>query len=160
ALADKGNPKAYDLPRPMMHSGDLDFSFSGLKTAVLTTLRKLEQQGPLNDQQRQDLAASVQAAIVEVLGFKAIKAVKASGSNRLVVAGGVGANRQLREYLTRQMQKQNGEVFFPPLALCTDNGAMIAHAAAERVKAGLVDNMRRPDNAAVHPRWDLADISA
>mgnify|MGYP000847443488 CR=1 FL=1 len=159
ALADKGDPKAYDLPRPMMHSGDLDFSFSGLKTAVLTTLRKLEQQGPLNEQQRQDLAASVQAAIVEVLGYKAIKAVKASGSNRLVVAGGVGANRQLRDYLTRQMQKRNGQVFFPPLALCTDNGAMIAHAAAERVKAGLVDNMRRPDNAAVHPRWDLADIS-
>lgn len=159
ALADKGDSKAYDLPRPMMHSGDLDFSFSGLKTAVLTTLRKLEQQGPLTEQQRQDLAASVQAAIVEVLGYKAIKAVKATGSNRLVVAGGVGANRQLRDYLTRQMQKRNGEVFFPPLALCTDNGAMIAHAAAERVKAGLVDNMRRPDNAAVHPRWDLADIS-
>ncbi|AHG64224.1 tRNA (adenosine(37)-N6)-threonylcarbamoyltransferase complex transferase subunit TsaD [Advenella mimigardefordensis] len=159
ALADKGDPTAYDLPRPMMHSGDLDFSFSGLKTAVLTTLRKLEQQGPLTEQQRQDLAASVQAAIVEVLGYKAIKAVKASGSNRLVVAGGVGANRQLRDYLTRQMQKRNGEVFFPPLALCTDNGAMIAHAAAERVKAGLVEKMRRPDNAAVHPRWDLADIS-
>ena len=159
ALAEKGNPKAYDLPRPMMHSADLDFSFSGLKTAVLTTLRKLEQQGPLDEQQRQDLAASVQSAIVEVLGHKAIKAVKASGSNRLVVAGGVGANRQLREYLTSQMQKRKGEVFFPPLALCTDNGAMIAHAAAERVRAGLVDKMRRPDDAAVHPRWDLADIS-
>ncbi|MGO1766119.1 tRNA (adenosine(37)-N6)-threonylcarbamoyltransferase complex transferase subunit TsaD [Advenella sp. S44] len=159
ALADKGNPKAYDLPRPMMHSGDLDFSFSGLKTAVLTTLRKLEQQGPLNDKQRQDLAASVQSAIVQVLGYKAMKAVKASGSNRLVVAGGVGANRQLREYLTGQMQKHKGEVFFPPLALCTDNGAMIAHAAAERIKAGLVDKMHRPDDAAVHPRWDLADIS-
>lgn len=160
ALAEKGNPQAFDLPRPMMHSADLDFSFSGLKTAVLTTLRKLEQSGPLTEQQRQDLAASVQNAIVEVLGHKAIKAVKASGSNRLVVAGGVGANRQLREYLAQQMHKRNGKVYFPPLTLCTDNGAMIAHAAAERVKAGLLEKMRRPDEGAVHPRWDLADICA
>ncbi len=159
ALAARGDPRAYELPRPMMYSDNLDFSFSGLKTAVLTTLRKLEADGPLTEQQRQDLAASVQGAIVEVLGHKAMKAVKASGSNRLVVAGGVGANQQLREFLTAQMQKRKGEVFFPPLALCTDNGAMIAHAAAERVKAGLVDKMRRPDQAAVHPRWDLADIS-
>ncbi len=158
ALAAKGNPHAFELPRPMMHSDNLDFSFSGLKTAVLTTMRKLEQDGPLTELQRQDLAASVQSAIVEVLGHKAIKAVKASASSRLVVAGGVGANLQLREFLTAQMHKRKGEVFFPPLALCTDNGAMIAHAAAERVKAGILDKMRRPSQAAVHPRWDLADI--
>ncbi len=159
-LAENGNPESYPLPRPMMHSPDLDFSFSGLKTAVLTTLRKLEQDGPLTEQQRSDLAASVQQAIVEVLGYKAIRAVKESGCNRLVVAGGVGANRQLRQYLQAQMGRRKGEVFFPPLALCTDNGAMIAHAAAERVKAGLVDAIRRPNEAAVHPRWDLADLSA
>lgn len=157
-LAEKGDPAAYALPRPMMHSPDLDFSFSGLKTAVLTTLRKIEQGGALSEQDRANLAASTQQAIVDVLGHKVIKAMKQTKLKRLVVAGGVGANSQLRSYLRREMAKQGGQVFFPPFALCTDNGAMIAHAAAERVKAGLVDLGDRAYAFTVKPRWDLAEV--
>ncbi len=138
-LALKGDASVYELPRPMKHSADLDFSFSGLKTAVLTTLRKLEAQGEVTEQDKANLAASVQEAIVDVLGFKAIKAIKQTGSKRLVVAGGVGANLQLREFLQQQIHKLGGTVYFPPLHLCTDNGAMIAHAASARIKAGLVN---------------------
>ncbi|MFV9473235.1 tRNA (adenosine(37)-N6)-threonylcarbamoyltransferase complex transferase subunit TsaD [Advenella sp. RU8] len=156
-LAEKGDPSAYALPRPMMHSADLDFSFSGLKTAVLTTLRKIEQGGALAEQDRANLAASVQQAIVDVLGYKVIKAMKQTGLKRLVVAGGVGANSQLRSYLRSEMAKQGGQVFFPPLALCTDNGAMIAHAAAERVKAGLVDLSSDTYAFKVQPRWELSE---
>ncbi|GAA4408680.1 tRNA (adenosine(37)-N6)-threonylcarbamoyltransferase complex transferase subunit TsaD [Advenella faeciporci] len=157
-LAEKGDPAAYALPRPMMHSPDLDFSFSGLKTAVLTTLRKIEQAGPLSEQDRANLAASAQQAIVDVLGYKVIKAMKQTRLKRLVVAGGVGANSQLRSYLRSEMAKQGGQVFFPPLALCTDNGAMIAHAAAERVKAGLVDISSSAYTFSVRPRWDLSEV--
>lgn len=157
-LAEKGDPAAYALPRPMMHSPDLDFSFSGLKTAVLTTLRKIEQAGPLGEQDRANLAASAQQAIVDVLGYKVIKAMKKTRLKRLVVAGGVGANNQLRGYLRSEMAKQGGQVFFPPLALCTDNGAMIAHAAAERVRAGLVDIGSSAYAFSVRPRWDLSEV--
>ena len=159
-LAQQGDRAAFELPRPMLHSPDLDFSFSGLKTAVLTKLKSLEgQAGGITDTQRADLAASTEAAIVDVLGGKAIKAMKRSGLKRLVVAGGVGANGPLREKLVAEMQKLGGEVFFPPLELCTDNGAMIAFAAALRVKAGLVD-LRDQDHAfTVRPRWDLAEQS-
>lgn len=157
-LAEKGDPAAYALPRPMMHSADLDFSFSGLKTAVLTTLRKIEQGGPLSEHDQSNLAASTQQAIVDVLGHKVIKAMKQTRLKRLVVAGGVGANSQLRSYLRSEMAKQGGQVFFPPLALCTDNGAMIAHAAAERVKAGMVDLNSGVYAFKVKPRWDLAEV--
>lgn len=158
-LAEKGDASVYDLPRPMKHSQDLDFSFSGLKTAVLTSLRKLEVDGTaLSEEQRANLAASVQAAIVDVLGYKAIKAVKQSGLKRLVVAGGVGANLQLREFLTKEMTKLKGTVYFPPLNLCTDNGAMIAHAASERIKAGLIDLSDKHYDGSVRPRWPLDEI--
>lgn len=158
ALASQGDANVYQLPRPMKHSGDLDFSFSGLKTAVLTTLRKLEQEGELSEQQKANLAASVQAAIVDVLGFKAIKAMKQTGLKRLVVAGGVGANQELRQFLRDEMRKIGGQVYFPPQALCTDNGAMIAHAASERIKVGLVDLNERNYNVSVRPRWNLAEL--
>lgn len=158
ALASQGDASVYQLPRPMKHSADLDFSFSGLKTAVLTTLRKLEQAGELTEQHKADLAASTQTAIVDVLGFKAMKAMKQTGLKRLVVAGGVGANQQLREFLCAETKKIEGQVFFPPQALCTDNGAMIAHAASERIKAGLVDLHQRDYSVSVRPRWNLADI--
>lgn len=158
ALASQGDASVYQLPRPMKHSADLDFSFSGLKTAVLTTLRKLEQAGELTEQHKADLAASTQTAIVDVLGFKAMKAMKQTGLKRLVVAGGVGANQQLREFLYAETKKIAGQVFFPPQALCTDNGAMIAHAASERIKAGLVDLHQRDYSVSVRPRWNLADI--
>lgn len=160
-LAEQGDASRYDLPRPMLHSGDLDFSFSGLKTAVLTRVKAATRDGgELGEQDRADLAAATQAAIVEVLAAKAIRALKQTGLRRLVVAGGVGANALLRAHLARALKPLRAEAYFPPLSLCTDNGAMIAFAAAERVKAGLAD-LREGDHAfTVRPRWDLADIQA
>lgn len=158
-LAQTGNSAGYDLPRPKLHSHDLDFSFSGLKTAVLTRLRQLEREpGGLTPQQRADLAAATEAAIVDVLAAKAIKALKQTGLSRLVVAGGVGANRRLREKLSQALAARHGQVFFPPLDLCTDNGAMIAFAGALRVKAGLVDLSDTGHAFTVKPRWDLQDV--
>src|SRR5690606_15218396 len=158
-LAEQGDACAFDLPRPMMHSGDLDFSFSGLKTAVLTRLKALEKEtGTLSDRQRADLAAATEAAIVDVLSSKAIKAMKQTGLKRLVVAGGVGANRHLRAHLLKAMARLNGQVFFPPLDLCTDNGAMIAYAGALRIKAGLAVLDEHSHAFTVKPRWDLQDV--
>lgn len=160
-LALQGDPASYALPRPMQHSSDLDFSFSGLKTAVLTRLKDIKKHaGTLSDQQQADLAASTEAAIVDVLAIKAIKAIKQTGLKRLVVAGGVGANHRLRSHLTLALERRGGQVFFPPLDLCTDNGAMIAFAAAMRVNAGLVDLTDTSHAFTVRPRWDLHDVSA
>lgn len=158
ALARNGDPQRYALPRPMLHSRDLDFSFSGLKTAVLTRIKAAEKDGGLTEPDRTDLAAATEAAIVDVLAAKSIKAMKQTGLKRLVVAGGVGANRLLRERLVCTMEKLGGEVFFPPLEFCTDNGAMIAFAAACRVNAGLVDLSASGHAFTVKPRWDLHDV--
>ncbi|APX74661.1 tRNA (adenosine(37)-N6)-threonylcarbamoyltransferase complex transferase subunit TsaD [Achromobacter insolitus] len=158
-LAASGDPSRFDLPRPMLHSGDLDFSFSGLKTAVLTRVKAAEAAGGLDDQTRADLAAATQAAIVEVLAAKAIRALKQTGLKRLVVAGGVGANLLLRAKLDAALKPLKARAYFPPLALCTDNGAMIAFAAAERVKAGLATLDPDAHSFTVKPRWDLADIA-
>jgi N6-L-threonylcarbamoyladenine synthase len=151
-LAAFGDAKAYALPRPLLHSGDLDFSFAGLKTAVMTQARKL---GPnVCEQAKADLAASTQAAIVDVLVAKSLRALKDSGTQRLVVAGGVGANLLLREKLDAGAAKLGARVHYPPLALCTDNGAMIALAAALRVQHGLAETCT--DGAFdVRPRWPL-----
>ncbi|HEY0297236.1 MAG TPA: tRNA (adenosine(37)-N6)-threonylcarbamoyltransferase complex transferase subunit TsaD [Bordetella sp.] len=158
-LAEKGDATRFDLPRPMLHSGDLDFSFSGLKTAVLTRVRAAEQAGGLDEQARADLAAVTQTAIVDVLAGKAIKALRQTGLKRLVVAGGVGANSLLRAKLAQALRPMKAQAYFPPLALCTDNGAMIAFAAAERVKHGLVSLEEGNHAFTVKPRWDLAEIS-
>ncbi len=158
-LAREGDARAYRLPRPMLHGPDLDFSFSGLKTAVLTQSRRLEAAaGALSAQQRADLAAATEAAIVDVLVGKSLKALDGQGLERLVVAGGVGANARLRSQLDDAVARRGARVFFPPPALCTDNGAMIAHAAALRIRAGLVDLSRRERAIRVRPRWDLDDI--
>lgn len=158
-LAQQGDASAFALPRPMLHSGDLDFSFSGLKTAVLTRVKSIEQKSDvLTPQQQADLAAATEAAIVDVLAAKSLKALKQTGLKRLVVAGGVGANRLLRLRLVQALDQMRGEVFFPPLDLCTDNGAMIAYAAACRVQAGLVDLSDASHAFTVRPRWDLQDI--
>lgn len=158
-LAEKGDAVLHELPRPMLHSGDLDFSFSGLKTAVLTRVRALEKEhGALSEAQLADLAAATETAIVDVLAAKSLRAVKQTGIDRLVVAGGVGANRHLRARLTEAMRKRGGEVFFPPLEFCTDNGAMIAFAAAQRVNAGLVDLADRNHAFTIRPRWELHDV--
>jgi N6-L-threonylcarbamoyladenine synthase len=154
-LAQQGDPQAFALPRPLLHQPNLDFSFAGLKTAVATAWRKLGH-AP-SDQQRADLAASTEAAIVEVLVKKSLKALTASGLSRLVVAGGVGANRVLRAQLNAAMARRAGRVHYPELALCTDNGAMIAMAAAMRLQAGL-DEARADYSFQVRPRWDLASV--
>jgi N6-L-threonylcarbamoyladenine synthase len=151
-LAEKGDPQAYRLPRPLLHSGDLDFSFAGLKTAVLTQVRRLAE--PLDDQTRANLAASTQAAIVEVLTKKALSAIHQTGLKRLVVSGGVGANRHLRQTLNAAAARLGCQVHYPELALCTDNGAMIALAAAMRLQAGNQTASRHYDFS-VRPRWPL-----
>ena len=162
-LAEAGDPRAHALPRPMLHSGDLDFSFSGLKTAVLTRMRSLRDAGLDTDHAaRADLAASTEAAIVDVLASKSLEALRRTGLRTLVVSGGVGANRHLRARLREALGALGGRVYFPPLHLCTDNGAMIAWAAVLRVRAGLVDlpSLRGDAAFAVRPRWDLRDVCA
>ena len=158
-LARQGDPEAFKLPRPLLHSGDLDFSFAGLKTAVLTQAKKLADELPAR---RADLAASTQAAIVEVLVRKSVAALKQSGLKRLVVAGGVGANASLREQLDAACAKRGWRVHYPELHLCTDNGAMIALAAGMRVQAGLSDSAGSAGTGYafdVRPRWPLAELS-
>jgi N6-L-threonylcarbamoyladenine synthase len=153
-LAEGGNPKRFEFPRPMMAGDTLDFSFSGLKTAVLTRLKSL---GAVDRATRADLAASFQAAVVDVLASKCMAALQREGLARLVVAGGVGANAELRERLEAEAARRGAQVHFPPLRLCTDNGAMIAFAAA--LKYGDMANESAPDFA-IHPRWDLAEAAA
>jgi N6-L-threonylcarbamoyladenine synthase len=153
ALAEQGDPKAFDLPRPLLHSPNLDFSFAGLKTAVMTQVRKLGDELP--QQVKADLAAATQAAIVEVLVKKTIKALQAQHLDRLVVAGGVGANTMLRATLSQACARIGARVHYPELRLCSDNGAMIALAAAMRVQAGRAQAERRYAFD-VRPRWELA----
>lgn len=150
-LAEQGNAEAFKLPRPLLHSGNLDFSFAGLKTAVLTQARKL---GDALDARKADLAASTEAAIVEVLVKKSLAALTRTGLQRIVVAGGVGANRRLRQQLDAACAARRVRVHYPELALCTDNGAMIAMAAALRLRAG-VQGASRTYAFDVRPRWPL-----
>jgi len=215
-LADAGRTGIYKLPRPMLHSGNLDFSFSGLKTAVLTLVRQSDLNGhgkvtnpdiqiqharspllnPLpetpslqfspasgreserekqllippgeganeslrefqvKEQTRADIACATQEAIIDVLAHKARAALAQTGLTQLVVAGGVGANRLLRERLTRDIEKRGGRVFYPDLEFCTDNGAMIAFAGALR----LAERQGSKDyRFNVKPRWNLAEITS
>ena len=150
-LAESGKPGRYRLPRPMIASGDLEFSFSGLKTAVLTLIKNESTIVPA------DLARAFVDAAVEVLVAKCALAMERTGLTRLVVAGGVGANTQLRAALDEKSQKAGFDVFYPEPELCTDNGAMIAFAAALRIKAG--KPVSRESGFSVRPRWDLASIS-
>lgn len=155
-LAEHGNAQTISLPRPMLHSGNLDFSFSGLKTAVLTRLKEAQALAVVSESLAADLAAATQDAIVDVLVAKSMAALDQTGLKRLVVAGGVGANRLLRERLALKLSRRRAEVFFPPLELCTDNGAMIAFAAAQRLIRGMVDVGPQQHGFDVLPRWDLA----
>lgn len=149
-LAEFGVAGAFGFPRPMLHSRDLHFSFSGLKTAVLTAVRNA---GNLCEQVRADIARAFVDAVVEVLVRKSLAALAQTGMRRLVVAGGVGANRQLRESLQRETQRVGAELFFPPLELCTDNGAMIAMAGLARLQAGTAAGTQLAFG--VRPRWPL-----
>ena len=149
-LAESGKPK-YDLPKPMLHSKDFDFSFSGLKTAVLTLVKK---QPELTDTIKANIAASFQESITEVLIFKTLKAMNSLNLNQIVVSGGVGANKQLREKLTKSSQEDNFQLFFPSLEFCTDNGAMIALAGYLRYALSEKKDYR----FTVMPRWRLTEI--
>ena len=156
-LAESGDPAAFALPRPLLHSANLDFSFAGLKTAVRTQLAKLGSVPSLQD--TADLAASTQQAIVDVLVKKSLLALRDTGLKRIVVAGGVGANRRLREQLDAECKKRQIRVHYPELALCTDNGAMIALAAAMRLQRGRGEAVA--DYAFnVLPRWPLTSVAA
>jgi N6-L-threonylcarbamoyladenine synthase len=154
-LAEFGDPGAHTLPRPMLHSKNLDFSFSGLKTAVLTLVKKHDSN--LCEQEKANIARAFVDAMVEVLVAKCMAALKETGMRRLVIAGGVGANVQLRAALDTAAARRRFEVFYPELALCTDNGAMIAFAGALRLQ-------QHPDAARcdygfnVRPRWPLDEI--
>ena len=150
ALAEEGDAAAFDFPRPMIHKPNFDFSFSGLKTAVMLEVRKAEEEGRL-DECRADLAASFQRAAVDTLIAKSIKAARAEGLDRIVVAGGVGANKLRRKDIAERF---DGEVYYPRLAFCTDNGAMIAVAGALRLaEAGPAAAIK------AQPRWSLETLA-
>jgi N6-L-threonylcarbamoyladenine synthase len=154
-LAEFGDPTVYKLPRPMLHSKDLNFSFSGLKTAVLTVVRN--QITNICEQDKANVARAFVDAIVDVLTAKCLTALKQTGLKRLVIAGGVGANRQLREALNAAAQKKRFRVYYPELQFCTDNGAMIAFAGAMRLR--LNPQAATRDYAFnVRPRWPLSEL--
>lgn len=155
-MAEFGDPGAYQLPRPMLHSKNLDFSFSGLKTAVLTVVK--QHSANICEQDKANIARGFVDAIVEVLVAKCMAALKETKLKRLVIAGGVGANAQLRAALNAAAAKRRYEVFYPELQFCTDNGAMIAFAGAMRLQ-------RQPGAAkkeygfSVRPRWPLDQVN-
>jgi N6-L-threonylcarbamoyladenine synthase len=150
ALAEDGNEAAYNFPRPMLNKPGFDFSFSGLKTAVMLEVRKAESEGRL-EACRADLAASFQRAAVDTLVAKSIRAAESEGLGRIVVAGGVGANKLLRKDIAERFA---GEVYYPRLAFCTDNGAMIAVAGALRLLEA-----RDAAEIKAQPRWSLDSLA-
>ena len=155
-LAQTGNPLAYELPRPMLGKG-LDFSFSGMKTAVHNLIKDhpTDSHNPEHAQTRADIAASFQYAMVDTLVKKCVKALQQTGMKRLVIAGGVSANQQLRESLAEALAKINATVHYAPPALCTDNGAMIAFAGYQRLKAGQQDGLA----VTTTPRWPMTELA-
>lgn len=150
ALAEHGNDEAYPLPRPMLHREGFDFSFSGLKTAVMMLVRKAETAGTI-DNARADIAASFQRAAIDTLIGRALKAAKSEQAQRIVVAGGVGANTLLREELAARF---SGSVFYPRHEYCTDNGAMIAIAGAMRLA-----DAQKPATIQAAARWSLESLA-
>ena len=154
-LAERGDPARFRLPRPMLGRPTLDFSFSGLKTAVLHQLRALQSAGEVTETDRADLAAGFQAAVVDTLAGKCAQALTQTGLTQLVIAGGVSANRALRDRLTATLGSAGQQLFCPPLALCTDNGAMVAYAGYLRLAAG----QREPLTIRARPRWSLSTLA-
>ncbi len=148
----------FKLPRPMLHSKDLNFSFSGLKTAVLTLVNKtqLNKTQPLDAQTQADIAWEFQDAVTEILTTKCMTALRETGLDNLIVSGGVGANTRLRERLNIATKRKLCKVSYPRLEFCTDNGAMIAFAGAQRLKA--MQTEAQDYRFSVRPRWDLAEL--
>ncbi|MEE4191431.1 MAG: tRNA (adenosine(37)-N6)-threonylcarbamoyltransferase complex transferase subunit TsaD [Halieaceae bacterium] len=153
-LAESGDPARYDFPRPMTAKPGLDFSFSGLKTPPLTTLEAAGGRGQVDEQTRADIACAFQQAVVDTLVIKCRRALEQEGLDTLVIAGGVSANKELRRQLKETLETLGGQVFYPGLRYCTDNGAMIAYAGCQRLLAG----ERDPAEAAVRPRWPLDEL--
>lgn len=151
-LAEKGNAKRFHFPRPMTDRPGLDFSFSGLKTFAVNTAMQNE----LNEQTKADIAIAFEEAVVATMLIKCKRAIQATGLKRLVVAGGVGANRVLREKLHNLLATEGGEVFFPRQEFCTDNGAMIAYVGCQRLLAGQRNNLE----IQVYPRWPIETLSS
>lgn len=156
-LALKGTPNRFAFPRPMTDRPGLDFSFSGLKTFAANTLHQvMKEEGELTEQSKADIAYAFQEAVVDTLAIKCKRALKQTGLKRLVIAGGVSANKQLRQTLAELMQQLGGEVFYPQPQFCTDNGAMIAYAGFLRLKQGQQQDLA----IEVRPRWAMTELTA
>ena len=156
-LALKGTPNRFAFPRPMTDRPGLDFSFSGLKTFAANTLHQvMKDEGELTEQSKADIAYAFQEAVVDTLAIKCKRALKQTGLKRLVIAGGVSANKQLRQTLAELMQQLGGEVFYPQPQFCTDNGAMIAYAGFLRLKQGQQQDLA----IEVRPRWAMTELTA
>ncbi|HEY9032895.1 MAG TPA: tRNA (adenosine(37)-N6)-threonylcarbamoyltransferase complex transferase subunit TsaD [Pseudomonadales bacterium] len=153
ALAEKGTAGRFVFPRPMVNRPGLDFSFSGLKTFTATTITDC---GALDDQDKADIAAGFEQAVAETLTIKCRRALEQTGCRRLLIAGGVSANRSLRRHLQAMVEKLGGELFYARPSLCTDNGAMIAYAGCQRLKAG----QQTPLGIDVRPRWPMTELQA
>jgi N6-L-threonylcarbamoyladenine synthase len=163
ALAERGSGDRFELPRPMMKKPGLDFSFSGLKTAVMLKVNEIEGAGQMTDTVRADLADAFQSAVVDTLVGKSMRAVKQTGYERLVVAGGVGANRLLRARMADALATIGARVYYPRTEFCTDNGAMIAFAGYMRLHSGKKMSVSHQDGDALftveaRARWSLLEI--
>lgn len=150
-LAEKGNPSRFKFPRPMLDRPNLDFSFSGLKTFAVTTITRVH----LDEQTRADIAHAFQEAVVETLVTKSRRALQQTQLKSIVVAGGVGANKRLRQQLHKMADSLNADVYYPCVEFCTDNGAMVAYAGCQRMLAGQRDQTLEIN---VKPRWSLAEL--
>jgi N6-L-threonylcarbamoyladenine synthase len=150
-LALKGTPDAFHFPRPMTDRPGLDFSFSGLKTSILYAVKETD----LTEQRKADIAHACQVAIVDTLVIKCRRAIKQTNANTLVIAGGVSANKHLRDQLTALSQKLKISLFYPRPEFCTDNGAMIAYAGNQRLRNGEKDN----PNIDIKPRWPISELT-
>jgi len=155
ALAQSGNPDRFEFPRPMVKHPGLMFSFSGLKTHTLTTVKQCREQTGLSDQDKADIAYAFERAVVDTLVIKCRRALRQEALKTLVMAGGVSANRTLRAALADKLAPDGVGVYYPALRLCTDNGAMIAYAGALRMSAGQCDS----DTAEVRPRWPMTELT-
>jgi len=159
-LAAQGKAGRFKLPRPLLHSGDLNFSFSGLKTAVLSIVNSAKTEtGELDETTKADIACEFQEAVTEVLTAKCMAALRETGLDNLIVSGGVGANARLRTRLNEATARRLCKVSYPRLEFCTDNGAMIAFAGAMRMKNLVASHAGDGDHSfTVRPRWDLAEL--
>ncbi|MDO8907766.1 MAG: tRNA (adenosine(37)-N6)-threonylcarbamoyltransferase complex transferase subunit TsaD [Pseudohongiella sp.] len=157
ALALKGTAGRFEFPRPMVNRPGLDFSFSGLKTAVRNALSEIVRaQGQLTEQDKADVALAFEEAVVQTLVIKCRRALKESGLKSLVIAGGVSANQRLRANLQSMVEAQRSRLFYAQPRFCTDNGAMIAYAGCQRLLAGQHEGL----SIVAHPRWPLESLPA